>query len=224
VKVLIVEDDLMIADMAEEALAEQGYEVCGIARTVDEGFELGRRHQPDLALVDQRLANNGLGTDLVARLGNFSKIGILYATGNVADVILSAKYGHACLAKPYSPTDLIQSMKFVGDIVAGKHIVAPFPKGFQALEFPPSGEQFPNDLTEGMQLRRLLKQQASLAAFGSFALRETDLTVILQEAAQICADGLNAPLSKICRYRENENDLIIESLWETAPRGGLWLG
>ena len=33
-KVLIAEDDLMIADMVEQILVDAGYEVCGIARTV----------------------------------------------------------------------------------------------------------------------------------------------------------------------------------------------
>ena len=33
-KILIAEDDLMIADMSEDILVEHGYEVCGIARTV----------------------------------------------------------------------------------------------------------------------------------------------------------------------------------------------
>jgi response regulator of citrate/malate metabolism len=33
---LISEDDLMIADLAEEILVENGYEVCGITRTVAE--------------------------------------------------------------------------------------------------------------------------------------------------------------------------------------------
>ena len=33
-KVLIAEDDLVIADMVEEVLVESGYEVCGIAGTV----------------------------------------------------------------------------------------------------------------------------------------------------------------------------------------------
>ena len=38
-KVLIVEDDLVIADFAEEALAATGFEVCGIARTVAGALE-----------------------------------------------------------------------------------------------------------------------------------------------------------------------------------------
>ena len=76
-KVLIVENDLMTADMAEEALSED-YEVCGIARTVGEGLEMGHRHKPDFALIDQRLADNGRGTDLVAQFRDLSKIGILF--------------------------------------------------------------------------------------------------------------------------------------------------
>jgi two-component system, response regulator PdtaR len=40
-KVMIAEDDLMMADMLEDVLVEGGYEVCGIARTVEKAVELG---------------------------------------------------------------------------------------------------------------------------------------------------------------------------------------
>jgi GAF domain-containing protein len=56
------------------------------------------------------------------------------------------------------------------------------------------------------QLRR---QQAALAAFGTFAFREKDLATILTEAARICAECLNVPFAKICRFRKSENDLLI---------------
>jgi two-component sensor histidine kinase len=56
---------------------------------------------------------------------------------------------------------------------------------------------------------RLLRQQASLAAFGSFAFRETDLLAILNEAARVCAEGIGVGHAKICRYRPEENDLLI---------------
>ena len=57
---------------------------------------------------------------------------------------------------------------------------------------------------------RLLKQQA-LAGFGSFAFREPVLLNILNEAAKVCADSLGVPFCKICRYRPEENDLLIEA-------------
>lgn len=60
-------------------------------------------------------------------------------------------------------------------------------------------------------VEKLLRQQAALAAFGSFAFREPDLHAILTEAARICAASLQVPFCKICRYRKIEKDLLIEA-------------
>jgi two-component sensor histidine kinase len=62
-----------------------------------------------------------------------------------------------------------------------------------------------------VQVRKLLRQQAAVAHFGSFALRESDLLKVLTEAARVCAECLSVPYSKVCRYREKENDLLIEA-------------
>jgi two-component sensor histidine kinase len=61
------------------------------------------------------------------------------------------------------------------------------------------------------QVRKLLRQQAAVAQFGSFALRENDLLKVLTEAARVCAEGLGVPFAKVCRYRTAENDLLIEA-------------
>jgi DNA-binding response OmpR family regulator len=135
-KVLIAEDDFMIADMAEEVLVEHGYEVCGIARTVAEAVALGRRPKPDLAVIDQRLADGGLGTEVAAQLGALGRIGVLYATGNVSHVMVNAAYGDACLSKPYRSDDLVRGLEIVADIVATGRVSPPFPHGFQVL--PPA--------------------------------------------------------------------------------------
>ena len=60
---------------------------------------------------------------------------------------------------------------------------------------------------------RLLRQQASLAQFGSYAFSEPALTKILTEAARVCAEGLGVPFCKICRYRAEQDDLLIEAGW-----------
>ena len=138
-KVLIAEDDLMIADMIEEILVNDGYEVCGIARTVAEGVELGRRHKPDLTVLDLRLADGGLGTEIAAQLSDLNHLGVLYATGNVGHVRLTAVNGHACLAKPYVADDLLRGLKIVSDIVKTGTISLPFPRGFQVLASATSG-------------------------------------------------------------------------------------
>ncbi len=132
-KVLIAEDDLMIADMIEESLIEHGYEVCGIACTVADAVALERHHKPDLAILDMRLANGGLGTDIVAQLSDH-RIGILYATGNTSQVLLAAADGDACLTKPYRTEDLLRALDIVAGIVATGIASRPFPRGFQLLD------------------------------------------------------------------------------------------
>jgi DNA-binding response OmpR family regulator len=133
IKVLIAEDDLMIADMAEEILVERGYEVCGIARTVAEAVALGRRHRPDLAVIDLRLADGGLGTEVAAQLGALGRLGVLYATGNISHVVLNATCGDACLSKPYRSDDLLRGLEIVAEIVATGTASPPFPRGFEVL-------------------------------------------------------------------------------------------
>ena len=62
---------------------------------------------------------------------------------------------------------------------------------------------------DAAKVQKLLRQQAAIARFGSFALRQRDLSMILAEAVRVCADGLNAPFSKVCQYRAEQNDLLI---------------
>jgi CheY-like chemotaxis protein len=138
-KVLIVEDDLMIADMTEEMLVESGYEVCGIACSVPEAVALCRHHTPDLAVVDLRLAGGGLGTEIAPLLGGLGRLGVLYATANMMHVALTAADGHACLAKPYRSADLLRGLKIVAELVATGTASLPFPRGFQVLQSAPIG-------------------------------------------------------------------------------------
>jgi len=143
-KVLIAEDDLMIADMAEEFLFQRGYDVCGIARTVDEAVALARLHKPDLVVIDMRLADGGLGTQVAAELKLLPHLGILYASGNLSQIILTAANGHACLSKPYRGTDLVRGLEIVSNLVATGKASAPFPHGFQVLPSATAPAEFPH--------------------------------------------------------------------------------
>jgi two-component sensor histidine kinase len=64
---------------------------------------------------------------------------------------------------------------------------------------------------DAAKVRKLFRQQAAIARFGSYALRQSDLLKVLTEAARVCAEGLSVPFSKVCRYRAAENDLLIEA-------------
>jgi two-component sensor histidine kinase/DNA-binding NarL/FixJ family response regulator len=212
-KVMIAEDDLFMADLLEDLLIENGYEVCGIARTVDDAITLCELHQPDLAILDVRLARGGLGTVVAARLNTRHRPGILYATGNENLVIAGDVEGEACLSKPYRSSDVIRALEIVEEIVSLGSASGPFPKGFHLLRrnTATGKANLALDANSGATINRLLRQQAALAGFGSFALQESDLGRVLTEAARVCAQGLDVPFCKVCRYRPEENDLLVEA-------------
>jgi len=137
--VLIAEDDLMIADMTEEILVEYGYDVCGIARTVEQAVDLARHHRPDMILLDLRLANGGMGTEVVAQLDSVNHPGVLYVTGNSSQVVLGPNDGDACLSKPFRSKDLIRGLEIVTHLIASGTAQLPFPSGFHLLRPPGSG-------------------------------------------------------------------------------------
>ena len=133
-KVLIAEDELLIADLMEDTLTANGYEVCGIARTVDEAVALGELHQPDLAVLDVRLAKGDHGPEIARRLTSKGKFGVLYATGTDArDSTLTLADGEALIIKPYRNEDLLRALAIVRDIVTGGTATPPFPSGFHLL-------------------------------------------------------------------------------------------
>jgi DNA-binding response OmpR family regulator len=139
-KILIVEDNYMIADQVEECLEHNGYEVCGIASTVTDAVSLYREHQPDLLIVDIRLEQGELGTGIAAQIAPFGKLGILYVTGNGNEVFLSDADGHACLGKPYVTADLLRSLQLVFDLIEDGRAAPPFPSGFRLLKSAASTE------------------------------------------------------------------------------------
>lgn len=138
-RVLIAEDELMIADVIEDTLIANGYEVCGIARTVDEGVALGEMHKPDLAVLDVRLAKGGRGRDIARLLKSKGKCGVLYATGTDArDSTLTIADGEALISKPYRNEDLVRALAIVRELATGGTVAPPFPSGFRLLRDSPA--------------------------------------------------------------------------------------
>jgi DNA-binding response OmpR family regulator len=133
-RVLIAEDELMTADQLEETLIAYGYEVCGIARTVDEAVALGELHKPDLAILDVRLARDNRGPEIAKRLNSRGKFGVLYATGTDArNSTLTIADGEALITKPYRAEDLVRALAIVREIATTGTATPPFPPRFRLL-------------------------------------------------------------------------------------------
>src|SRR4051794_1444748 len=67
-RILIVEDDFLIASDAQSALREAGFDVVGIAASAEEATELVSAGRPALAIMDIRLIGRRDGIDLALEL------------------------------------------------------------------------------------------------------------------------------------------------------------
>lgn len=131
--ILIVEDDVMIADYLEETLREAGFGVCGIARNGAEAIALAERHHPALSVIDLRLSNGEYGTSVAAALCARGDVGILYATGNSHHPLLDDAVGQGCITKPYTCDGIVAAVTIVAERMARAARLSEFPAGFRLL-------------------------------------------------------------------------------------------
>lgn len=135
-QVLVVEDDVMLADFLSDALTDDGHVVCGVASTVAEAVALARRHRPDVGVLDMQLLGGERGSDVadqLAQSGDLGQTAILYVTGGADRVLREARVGHACLNKPYQLSALREALEIVRDIARDGSTSRPLPRGLQLL-------------------------------------------------------------------------------------------
>lgn len=134
-KVLIAEDNVILADMLEDFLVAEGYDVCGLARTVDEAVKLADLKNPDLAVLDYRLAHGEYGSQIRPLLKDKITMGILYASGDPLNNKLSKIDGDAYIQKPYGLNDIVHALRIIHEIKLHHHVPPfSFPRGFCLLE------------------------------------------------------------------------------------------
>lgn len=108
-KLLIVEDEFIVANDLQLILEGHGYKVTGIAASVGEALEMIGHDRPELVLLDIQLKGKLNGIDLANKL-NEMQIAFVYLSANSNQSILeSAKvtqpYGF--LVKPFRTKDIL---------------------------------------------------------------------------------------------------------------------
>ena len=131
--VLIVEDDLTIADLLQEALEADGYHVTGIARTVKAAVHSADQFPPDFAIIDVRLANGDWGTDVGVHLRATTASKILFSTGNDHVGGNLAACGDAVMIKPYRLSDVGRGLKIIEQLSNFGKTTLAIPRNFRLL-------------------------------------------------------------------------------------------
>ncbi|WP_193367878.1 response regulator [Pelagibius marinus] len=102
-KVLIVEDERMIAEYFKVLVESLGYDVCGIAKSADEAVRLAREEDPAMVFMDVRLVGAKDGVDAANEICRFKSVPTVYVTGsNEQETIDRIKTDHPAdiLIKP----------------------------------------------------------------------------------------------------------------------------
>jgi CheY-like chemotaxis protein len=108
-RVLIVEDEIVVALFLEDLLAEFGYEVAGIVSHLDDA--MGRPNDYDIAVLDVHLNGRNVfdfADRLAARGTPF-----VFATGYGARGIPDRHCARPVLQKPFRPDELKRVLKEV---------------------------------------------------------------------------------------------------------------
>jgi CheY-like chemotaxis protein len=118
-RILLVEDEPLVAFDNEHMLSDAGYEVVGTVDNLADAARLIESEQIDLILSDIKLNGDGDGLD-VARAAAARKVPVLFVTGNLPPEAQELAIG--CLTKPYTEKGMKSALDALDQKLQGKPV------------------------------------------------------------------------------------------------------
>lgn len=116
-RILILQDEYLVAPDLELTLRMVRHKILGPAATIGDAYELAEAKKPDLALVDIRLADGDIGLTIARGLWERYRVPSLFVTGHAVDQPGCGEAALGTLAKPVSRTALLHSVEVVRRIM-----------------------------------------------------------------------------------------------------------
>jgi two-component system, response regulator PdtaR len=114
-KILVVEDEALVALGVSSLLEDMGHHVCGVAASVAEAIALSRAHAPDLVLMDVNLQEGGDGIDAAHQLRAFERPPVVLFLTSYVDSETRRRMEEAqpfgIVQKPYAESQLQQRVQ-----------------------------------------------------------------------------------------------------------------
>ena len=130
-RLLICEDEPLIAFDNEYALTEEGFEVVAtVDKVADALAVLDANADVHLVLADVSLAD-GSGIEL-AREAHARGVAVIFCTGDCPEG--GRAFARGCLSKPYSPADLLDAIAAVDNQMQGRARPRRLPRGFSLFD------------------------------------------------------------------------------------------
>lgn len=115
-KILVVEDEIIIAEDIKHILMSLGHEVVGIALNYTQAVAIINSHSIDLALIDIMLAGSKTGIDVAGEINKGHQFPFIFLTSHAdAATVKKAKevQPDGYLLKPFSKDDIFTTLEIV---------------------------------------------------------------------------------------------------------------
>ncbi len=115
-KIMIVEDNLILALEMEDTLRDAGFDVIGVAASADQALTLANEHRPALAIMDIRLPGKRDGIDAAIALRETYGIRSVFASAHSAPDMrerATAAQPAGWVTKPYAMSQLVEIIRQV---------------------------------------------------------------------------------------------------------------
>jgi DNA-binding response OmpR family regulator len=129
-KILVVEDEPLLALTLAEELASVGHTVLGPAKTVAEGLDIIEADKPELAILNINLADGSKGTELAAVLVRRWSVPCLFVSGEIVEAREHRDLALGYICKPYQPSTVLASVEVARSLGEGKKPAA-IPPGLE---------------------------------------------------------------------------------------------
>ncbi|MHB9881148.1 response regulator [Pacificimonas sp. ICDLI1SI03] len=115
-RVLIVEDEILLAMDLEALIEDNGHVVVGEATSLFDVEKLDDNIAPQLALVDIQLARNTNGLDACALIRRrWPEALVVFVTANLSKIPEDFCGAHGAVGKPFSHTGLASALSYLAE-------------------------------------------------------------------------------------------------------------
>ena len=139
IKILVVEDEMIIAAKISMHLTNLGYEVTAILPRGEEALLSVEENRPDIVLMDIRLKGDMSGIDTAIQMQKNGDIPVIFLTANVDEGTFNkAKLAKpfAFLSKPYKQIDLQRAIELtISRLVTAENSLPPDDSGIGDQSF-----------------------------------------------------------------------------------------
>lgn len=118
-RILIVEDEALLALELESEVEAAGHEVVGQAAASQAAFEVIEKERPEFAFVDVQLLDGPTGIDIGRRLAE-TGIPFIFVSGNLKRIPEDLVGAIGALEKPYTMNGLQNTLAYVETVMSGR--------------------------------------------------------------------------------------------------------